>query len=64
MKHYTVMNVLDLIDSAGENKVQKGFSDFLCPQNREIENFICDNAIEFVERKLPITKGREMALVH
>lgn len=40
MNPYTVMNILDLIDSVGENEVRKGLSDFLCPQNVEIENFI------------------------
>lgn len=51
MNQYTVMNILDLIDSVGENEVQKGLSDFLCPQNVEIENFIRNNAIDFAKRK-------------
>lgn len=55
MNQYTVMNILDLIDSVGENEVQKGLSDFLCPQNVEIENFIRSNAIDFAKRKLSIT---------
>ena len=55
MNEYTVMNILDLIDSVGENEVQRGLSDFLCPQNGEIENFIRNNAIEFAKRKLSIT---------
>lgn len=54
MKQYTVMNILDLIDSVGENEVRKGLSDFLCPQNVEIENFIRNNAIDFAKRKLSI----------
>ena len=55
MNQYTVMNILDLIVSVGENEVQRGLSDFLCPQNKEIENFIHNNAIEFAKRKLSIT---------
>ena len=55
MNEYTVMNILDLIDSVGENEVQNGLSDFLCPQNEDIENFIHNNAIEFAKRKLSIT---------
>lgn len=55
MSQYTVMNILDLIDSVVENEVQKGLSDFLCPQNAEIENFIRNNAIDFAKRKLSIT---------
>lgn len=55
MNQYTVMNILDLIDSIGENEIRKGFSDFLYPQNVEIENFIRNNAIDFGKRKLSIT---------
>lgn len=55
MNEYTIMNILDLIDSVGENEVQRGLSDFLCPKNGEIENFIRNNAIEFAKRKLSIT---------
>lgn len=49
------MNILDLIDSIGENEVRKGLSDFLCPRNVEIGNFIRNNAIDFSKRKLSIT---------
>ena len=55
MNQYTVMNILDLLDSVGENEVQTGLSDFSCPPNEEIENFIRYNAIEFAKRKLSIT---------
>lgn len=55
MNQYTVMNILDLMDAVGENEVRKGLSDFLCPQNAEIENFIRNNAIDFAKRKLSIT---------
>lgn len=55
MSKYTVMNILDLIDSVGEDEVKNGLSSFLCPLNGEIENFIHKNAIEFAKRKLSIT---------
>lgn len=55
MNQYTVINILDLMDAVGENEVRKGLSDFLCPQNAEIENFIRNNAIDFAKRKLSIT---------
>lgn len=55
MSNYTVMNILDLIESVGEYEVQKGLSGFSCPVNKEIEDFIRNNAIEFAKRKLSIT---------
>ena len=55
MNKHTIMNILDLIDSVGEDEVKKGLSGFSCPLNREIENFIHKNAIEFAKRKLSIT---------
>lgn len=55
MSQYTVMNILDMIDSIGESEVRKGLSDFLCPRNVEIGNFIRNNAIDFSKRKLSIT---------
>lgn len=55
MNDYTVMNILDLLESVGTDEVLKGISDFSCPKNHEIENFLHKNAIEFARRKLSIT---------
>lgn len=55
MTKYTVTNVLDLVESVGVEEAQKGLSEFSCPLNEEIENFIHKNAIEFAKRKLSIT---------
>lgn len=55
MSNYTVMNILDLVESVGEDEVQKGLSGFSCPLNEEIEKFIHKNAIGFAKRKLSIT---------
>ena len=55
MNAYTVMNILDLVESVGEQEVQRGLSDFSCSPNKEIENFARKNAIEFAKRKLSIT---------
>ncbi len=49
------MNILDLLESVGTDEVLNGISDFSCPQNKEIENFLHKNAIEFARRKLSIT---------
>lgn len=40
MKEYTVANILDLLDTVGEDEVKNALSDFSCPKNEEIENFI------------------------
>ena len=55
MNNYTVMNILDLLESVGTDEVVNGISDFSCPQNQEIEDFLHKNAIEFARRKLSIT---------
>lgn len=55
MSNYIVMNVLDLVESVGEDEVQKGLSGFSCPLNKEIEDFIHKSAIGFAKRKLSIT---------
>lgn len=55
MSNFTVMNILDLMESIGTNELQDGLSTFSCPLNKEIENFIHINAIEFAKRKLSIT---------
>lgn len=55
MNNYTVMNILDLLESVGIDEVVKGIASFSCPKNQEIENFLHKNAIEFARRKLSIT---------
>lgn len=35
MSNYTVMNILDLTESVGEDEVKKGLSSFSCPLNKE-----------------------------
>lgn len=55
MNRYTIMNILDLLDSVGSEEVQKGLSYFFCPLNQEIENFLQKNAIDFSRKKLSIT---------
>lgn len=40
MKEYTVANILDLLETVGEDKVSFALSEFSCPRNAEIEDFI------------------------
>ena len=51
MSSYKIYNLLDLIDSVGEEKVQSILCDFYCPLNKEIEDFAIRNAIEFSKKK-------------
>ncbi|MDY4641945.1 MAG: hypothetical protein SO412_09280, partial [Erysipelotrichaceae bacterium] len=55
MSSYKIYNLLDLIDSVGEEKVQSILCDFSCPHNKEIENFASRNEIDFSKKKISIT---------
>ncbi len=55
MNAYTTVNILDMINVIGEDRVNQILSDFSCPKNEEIENFIKKNAIDFAKRKMSIT---------
>lgn len=55
MSSFQVVNILDMMESIGENELKKLLSDFSCPLNGEIEHFIRVNAIEFSKNKSSIT---------
>lgn len=55
MNAYTTVNFLDMINVIGEDSVNLILSDFSCPKNDEIENFIKKNAVDFAKRKMSIT---------
>ena len=55
MNDYMSVNILDLIKIIGEDNVNQLLSDFLCPKNPEIENFIRKNALDFAKRKISVT---------
>lgn len=55
MSGYTVINILDMLESVGEDELSSILSDFSCPKNSEIECFIHNNAIEFAKRKMSVT---------
>ena len=44
-----------MVDAVGEDEVSDILSDFSCPVNHEIENFVKNNAIDFAKRKMSIT---------
>ena len=55
MKEYTVVNILDMLEAIGEENLSVILSDFSCPINKEIENFVWYKAIEFAKKKMSIT---------
>lgn len=55
MIEYQVYNILDLIDSIGEEEVEEILDGFRCPMNAEIENFARKNALSFAKRKISIS---------
>lgn len=55
MSQYQIVNILDMVDSVGEDEVISLLSDFSCPLNPEIENFARKNALQFAKEKKAIT---------
>ena len=55
MRDYQVINILDMIESVGEDEVKSILSDFSCKRNPEIENFVKKNAIDFAKKKMSVT---------
>lgn len=55
MNKFETVNILDMINAIGEEELQFILSDFFCPKNHEIEQFVRKNAIEFAKRKMSIT---------
>ncbi len=55
MSDYQVINILDMIESVGEDEVKYILSDFSCKRNHEIENFVKKNAVDFAKKKMLIT---------
>lgn len=49
------INILDMIDLAGEDDCQAVFSAFTCPLNRDVEDFIHNKAIAFAKQRIAIT---------
>ena len=52
---YGVVNILDMIDAVGEDAVNRILSEFSCPKNVEIENFVKSKAVDFAKRKISVT---------
>ena len=55
MPEYKTFNILDLIDSIGEDEVEKILSDFSCPKNAGVSHFLKKQAIQFARQKLSVS---------
>lgn len=55
MSNFEVINILDMIESVGEDVTKSILSEFSCSRNKEIERFVRQNAIEFAKKKMSVT---------
>ncbi len=49
------MNILDIIERSGESYVKSWLSHFSCKNNREIENYLKNSALQFAKKRVSIT---------
>lgn len=55
MNEFTPINILNMINSIGEDATKLVLSNFSCPLNSDIEMFLSQNAIEFAKKKISMT---------
>lgn len=55
MRDYSVVQLMDLVDTAGEKETINILSGFSCPINQEIEHFLHKNALDFAKKKMSMT---------
>ena len=55
MSNFKTVNIFDMIEAIGEDKLNSILSDYSCPQNPEIEDFVKNKSIDFAKRKISIT---------
>lgn len=53
--NFSLVNILDFVNSAGKDVAQNLLQTFSCPKNSEIENFIKNKAIDFALKKISVT---------
>ena len=49
MANFNIINILDLMDNIGEKEVKDSIVSFKCNKNKEIEEFIYNDAIDFAK---------------
>ncbi len=55
MNDCIAVNIQDMLKAIGEEELLRLLSDFSCPLNREVEDFVRNKSIDFAQRKLSIT---------
>lgn len=55
MNDCIAVNILDMLKAIGEEELLRFLSDFSCPLNIEVEDFVRNKALDFAKRKLSIT---------
>ena len=55
MNEYKVFNILDMAEAIGETNLKELLSDFYCPKNEEIQQFVRAKAYDFERKKLSVT---------
>lgn len=53
--HFIQINLSELIEALGENEARSILSTFVCPLNKDVENFLKHKAIEFSKRNFSKT---------
>ncbi len=52
---YVELNLLEMLDAYGEDKLKAILSHFICPKNKDVEDFIQTRAVEFARQKIAMT---------
>ena len=55
MSSFAAYNIIELIDTVGEEEIRNILSDFSCEKNLEIEVFVRNKSIDFAKKKTSIT---------
>ncbi len=55
MAGYTLINLKELLEQIGEDRTKVILFDFICPQNKDVENFFKSKSIEFSKQGIAMT---------
>lgn len=55
IKGYSQVNLFDMIKQLGEDRTQSILSDFSCPLNKDVEDFLRSTSVEFAKQRIAAT---------
>lgn len=55
MNECIAVNIQDMLKAIGEEELLNLLSDFSCPLNQEVEDFVRNKSLDFVKKKLSVT---------